>query len=432
MSAFERTTVIEVRAFGVTVGALAAGAARGAYAFEYSPSWRRRGIELAPLLMPLDSRTGIFTFPGLPAETFKELPPPIADSLPDRFGNALVDARLAQEGIPASAITPLDRLAYLGERGLGALEFAPATSEDGPRPTALDLSELVIAARNVVRGNLAADDDEAKRALTQIINVGTSAGGARAKAVINLDRSTGEIRAGHTVPAPGYEAWLLKFDGIGPDQELGAAQSYGRIERAYALMAASAGIAVPDTGLIEENGRAHFISKRFDRVGAEKLHMQSLCGLAGLDYNARAVHDYSQLFLAAERLGLGADTRREVFRRMVFNVAAANNDDHTKNHSFLMDRSGAWSLAPAYDVTHAYNPKSIWTSQHLMSVNGKFAGAGYKDFIAVAERFDVEGARAIMGDVNDAIGSWPEFAAAAGVPASATAEVAADLQPVKR
>jgi serine/threonine-protein kinase HipA len=433
VSAFERTTVIEVRAWGQRVGAVADGGLRGAYTFEYDPAWVRTGIELAPILMPLSGtrRSRRFSFPGMSQDTFKGLPPAIADALPDRFGNALVDAWLAQEGIPAAGITALDRLAYLGERGLGALTFSPAHTLNGPPPTALNLSDLIVAARDVVHGTLNTED-EARSALRQIIDVGTSAGGARAKAVVNINDETHEIRAGHTMPQPGYSAWLLKFDGIGADRELGTTQDYGRIERAYALMAAAAGIVVPDTGLIHENGRAHFITKRFDRVGAGRLHMQSLCGLAGLDFNEREVHDYSQLFNAIDQLTLGQNVKQEAFRRMVFNVAAANNDDHTKNHSFLMDSDGAWSLSPAYDVTHAYNPKSIWTSQHLMSVNGKFSDATFKDFVAVAERHGVERATSIITEVNDAVVSWSEHAEAAGVPAAAQAEVAADLRSIRR
>ena len=197
-------------------------------------------------------------------------------------------------------------------------------------------------------------------------------------------------------------------------------------------MATYAGITVPETALIEEHGRAHFITKRFDRVGAERIHMQSLCGLAGLDFNAVGVHDYAQLFLAIEQLNLGQLARQEAFRRMVFTIAAANNEDHTKNHSFLMDSSGVWSLSPAYDVTHAYNPNSPWTARHLMSTNGKFEDASYRDVIAVSERHGIQSAAAIIGEVNNAIASWTEFAAQAAVSATAAHEVAGDLRPIRR
>ncbi|QNE48603.1 type II toxin-antitoxin system HipA family toxin (plasmid) [Glaciihabitans sp. INWT7] len=422
--AFVPTQLIEVIAWGRTVGALASGRTRGAYVFEYDPAWVRSGIEISPIHMPTSQRR--YTFPSLSQKTFQGLPPAIADALPDKFGNGLVDAWLAREGVPVSSITALDRLAYLGGRGLGALEFQPDTGAKDLPPTALDLQMLVQSARDAVAGTLNSEG-ESKQALQQIITVGTSAGGARAKAVVNFNSETQEIRPGHVLPSDGFEAWLLKFDGVGDDHQLGKGGNYGRIEYAYSKMARAAGITMTETRLLEENGRAHFMTKRFDRTAErQKLHTQSLCGMSILDFNTIGVHDYAQYQGAIGELELGASARTEAFRRMVFNVVAANCDDHTKNFGFLMDPDGLWSLAPAYDITHAFNPEGEWTHQHLMSVNGRFEKIRRQDFLTFAERHGVERAASIIGEVNDAVRSWPEFAKEAGLPAAATAVVAKD------
>ncbi|TQL47166.1 serine/threonine-protein kinase HipA [Homoserinimonas aerilata] len=406
---FTHVNVIEVRAFGHTVGAVSASRA-GAYAFEFDPQWVRRGIQLAPILMPATSRSRPFIFPGLPEATFHRLPPMIADSLPDKFGNAITDSWLATQGVAAGDVTALDRLTYLGSRGLGALEYLPARGPVDAPASALDMAQLVTAARDVVHGTLK-DDATSERALRQIISVGTSAGGARAKAVVNFNPVTSAITAGHIMPEHGFEAWLLKFDGMGLDRQLGHTQAYGRVEYAYSLMAAAAGIQTPETRLLEENGRAHFMTRRFDRPGdGAKLHAQTLTGIAGIDFNAVGVNDYAQLFTTIAALGLGAEARAQAFRRMVFNYAAANCDDHAKNHSFLMDAAGQWSLAPAYDITHAYNPEGEWTHQHLMGIGGVFMNPTRSHLLEFAERHDVLHSKALIEDVNDAVDNWSEFA----------------------
>lgn len=422
---FTHTMVVEIRAFGRRVGAIAAGSQRG-YTFEYDPAWVRGGIQLAPLLMPVNARTRLHTFPNLPENTFHRLPPMIADSLPDKFGNAVVDAWLAVEGVAPTEVTALDRLTYLGERGLGALEYRPVQGPGDPPSGALDLAELVRTARDAVAGTLTSDK-ESEAALRQIINVGTSAGGARAKAVINYNPNTDEVRAGHTTPSDGFDAWLLKFDGIGMDKQLGDSQNYGRVEYAYSLMMAAAGITMAATRLLQENGRAHFMTRRFDRpAGSRKLHSQTLAGIAGIDFNAVGVNDYAQLFTTIEQLNLGQDARQEAFTRMVFNIAAANCDDHAKNHGFLMDEEGVWSLAPAYDVTHAYNPSGQWTFQHLMGVNGKFRDITREDLVKFGERHQVQRISAIISTVNDAVASWPQFAQAGGLTVEHTTAIGDD------
>lgn len=425
MADYVPVDVVEVLAWGRVVGAVAPSAQRGAYSFEYDPTWIARGLELAPALMPLARR--IYTFPGLPAETFQGLPPMVADSLPDRFGNSIVDAWLARNGIASAQVTALDRLAYLGERGMGALQFRPDRTPSLPPPTALNLGQLILSARRAVEGSLASED-ESQAALRRIIEVGTSAGGARAKAIVNIDPETGEIRSGHVPPGPGFEAWMLKFDGIGDDAQLGPGRNYGRVEYAYSLMARAAGIRMSPTRLLEEHGRAHFMTKRFDRTNdGGRLHMLTLCGMDGLDFNAIGVNDYAQYFARIIALGMPPSDLEQAFLRMAFNVVAANCDDHTKNFAFLMDPAGTWSLAPAYDVTHAYSPTSHWLRQHLMSVNGKFSDISRADLLAVADRFGIERAAAAISSVRDAVHSWPQFAREAGLASELAEAIARDF-----
>ena len=409
--------IVEVRIWRKAVGAVALDPTLGYYVFEYQPAFLRSAIELAPLTMPLSGASEPFVFADLPEITYRRLPGMLADALPDDFGNTLIDAWLAREGVSKSQITSLDRLAYMGKRGLGALEFKPVR---GPKPlkssTAIRLADLVEGARRAVQGHVDTDA-HAEAALAQIIEVGTSAGGARAKAVISWNPTSGEIRAGQFDVQAGFEHWLIKFDGIGMDERLGESQDYGRIEYAYSLMARAAGLTMSPCRLLEENGRAHFMTKRFDREGNTKHHLQTLCGLAHLDYRQKAVHDVSQLMLTIDRLRLGYAAMEEAFRRTAFNVMTANCDDHTKNVSFLLREAGAWELAPAYDVTYAYNPRGEWTYQHLVSVNGKFAAISRDDLLAVADRFGVGTAPQVLQQVDEAVASWPDFSAEAKVSA---------------
>ena len=419
--------LIEVRAWGATVGGVSIDPGLGYYVFEYDPKWQARGIELAPLTMPISQ--SLHVFPLLPEATYKRLPAMLADALPDDFGNALIDAWMAREGVPKSAITPLDRLAYLGARGMGALEFRPTRGPRHRKATAVAISRLVVSARNALSGKFDGDR-ETEAAITNLIQVGTSAGGARAKAVIAWNSQTHEIRSGQLPADPGFDYWLLKLDGVGKDSELGTGGFYGRIEYAYYLMAQAAGITMFESRLLEENDRAHFMTRRFDRQNGSKQHIQTLCAMQHLDFKQRGTHDYNQYFQAIAALKLPETALEEGFRRMVFNVLAANCDDHTKNLSFLMDESGKWQLAPAYDVTHAYNPKGEWTYQHLMSVNGKFQGITRADLEAVGDRFLIPGYRRIIKSVSEAVGRWPEFAGAAGLPPAEIQRVREDFPDV--
>jgi serine/threonine-protein kinase HipA len=417
---------VGVRIWGRDVGAVAADPTLGAYVFEYDPAWRRLGIELSPFQMPASGTQSRFVFPGI-ASSFQRLPGLLADALPDKFGNALIDAWMAKRGIDRDSVTPLDRLAYMARRGLGALEFHPAMGSATESQKPLEMMELVEEARRVVRGDLGGDE-HAQAALANIIRVGTSAGGARAKAVIAWNPRTDEIRSGQFDVPEGFEHWLLKFDGVGEDLALGTTGDYGRIEFAYHLMAAGAGIEMASCRLLQEGGRAHFMTRRFDRDGGTKHHVQSLCALLHLDYNQRATHAYEQYFMAIRQLGLGDDSLQQAFRRMVLNVMARNCDDHTKNFGFRLKEGGRWELTPAYDFTHAHNPRSQWTARHLMGVNGKFDEIARSDLLAVSDRFQVPGAKAILAEVRTAAADWPKFAAAAGVPHGRIAEIAKDFR----
>jgi serine/threonine-protein kinase HipA len=418
--------VIEVRCWGSQVGAVAFDETSGFFVFEYSPEWLDTEIELAPTTMP--SGREPFVFPNLSTETFYRLPAMLADALPDEFGNALTTRYLVNEGVAHDRITALDRLAYLGTRGIGALEFHPTRGPRTRKSTAIKLSELVVAARTALSGHL---DSEAgiSDALSHLIAVGTSAGGARAKAVIALNPVTDEVRSGQVPADPGFEHWLLKFDGVDSATGLGSPEGFGRIEYAYHRMAVAAGIEMTECRILAESGRAHFMTRRFDRpLDGTKVHVQSLCAMGHLDFRQIGAHGYAQLFDVINRLGLGPDARAEAFRRMVFNVAAANCDDHTKNMSFLLPHEGPWALAPAYDVTHAYVPGNRWISQHLMAVNGQTSDITRADVATIGDRFEVPGATRITEQVLDAVDSWPEFAALAEVPSETTTQISDHIE----
>ncbi len=421
---------IEVRIWDQRVGAVALDPRLGFYAFQYAPAWQRTGIELAPLTMPLDG-PDIFLFPDLPELTFLRLPGLVADALPDAFGNALIDAWMAQQGIAKNEITTLDRLAYMGKRGVGALEFRPERGSHRESSAPLEMQTLVEEARKLIEGNLSIDR-EAQAALANILRVGTSAGGARAKAVIAWNPRTNVIRSGQFDAAPGFEHWLLKFDGIGLDAELGTGGDYGRIEYAYHLMARQAGIEMVPCRLLEENGRAHFMTRRFDRAVVDgrtiKHHVQTLCGIDHLDFRQRGTHAYAQLFLVINRLKLGDDALDQAFRRMCFNVIARNCDDHTKNFAFRLRHGGSWELTPAYDVTHAHNPKGEWTYQHLMSVNGKFNDITRDDLLEEGDRFLVRRPKDLIADVRAAVENWSSHAQEAGLRDATRDRVAADFR----
>ncbi|OFZ96123.1 MAG: phosphatidylinositol kinase [Betaproteobacteria bacterium RBG_19FT_COMBO_58_11] len=411
---YKHVNRVEVYLWGQLIGMAALDPVYGYYAFRYTPEFKAAGIEPAPLRMPTGEDI-TFLFTDLPEASYKRLPAMLSDALPDDFGNALIDRYMAERGIPASAVTVLDRLAYMSNRAMGALTFKPARGPATQIPSAIEMSELVTEARKAVGGSIDTDE-HANAALRSIIEVGTSAGGARAKAVIAWNRDTNEIKAGQLDALPGFEHWLLKFDGMGKDSELGMAEDYGRIEYAYHLMAKHAKLDMMESRLLEENGRAHFMTKRFDRAANNvRHHVQTLCALNHIDYKKKGANAYSQLFSTISQLHLPYEDMEEAFRRMVFNVMGRNCDDHSKNFAFRLRQGHAWELAPAYDVTFAHNPKGEWTHQHLMSVNGKFKHFTQDDLLAEAERFGIGTAKRVIAEVREAIKAWPGFAQRAGL-----------------
>ena len=426
-------TVAEVRLWGTRVGAVAWNPDTGLGSYEYAPEFLRSGIELAPIMMPLGP--GVWTFPGLSKETFKGLPGMLADALPDKFGTALIDAWLVREGRSVQDFNPVERLCYVGARGIGALEFAPAIDRAAPSTDRLEIDRLVALAQRAVHAKAqlsrsAHDPDEAD--LTDIIRVGTSAGGARAKAVIAWNEATGEIRSGQVNQPSEFTHWLIKFDGVdgNRDKELADPLGFGRVEHAYGEMARAAGISLPRIRLLEEGGRAHFMTQRFDRVDGGKLHQQSLTALGHFDFNHAGGYGYEQALRLMRELALPHPQLVELFRRAVFNIVARNQDDHTKNISFLMDRSGQWSLSPAYDITYAYNPAGAWTSTHQMTLNGRrdgFTRADVAKFASAADLSTAEGLR-ILDAIRDVVSEWRTFAKESGVAEAMAKEVERNLR----
>jgi len=366
----------------------------------------------------------VYVFPALPQRTFHGLPGLLADSLPDRFGNALIDAWLATQGRTSESFNAVERLCYTGARGMGALEFAPSI---GPKPKSakkIEIDALVKLASEVLthRRSLKATfaSEKRKAALSDILRVGTSAGGARAKAIIAWNRETNEVRSGQVEAGKGFDYWLLKFDGVtgNKDKELEDPKGYGAIEYAYFLMAKAAGVDMSECRLLEEGGRRHFMTRRFDRLaGGEKLHMQSLCALAHFDFNHAGAYSYEQALLTIRQLNLPMAAVEEQFRRMAFNIIARNQDDHVKNIAFLMDKTGHWSLTPAFDVTYSYNPSGDWTATHQMTMNGKRDGFTLADFRACAKSAVMKRGRAeaIVEEVRAAVSKWPDYAEQAQV-----------------
>ncbi|MEO8459953.1 MAG: HipA domain-containing protein [Dokdonella sp.] len=414
--------IARVQLWGSTIGAVSMADDQAFASFQYDPEFARSGIDVAPLALPLSDR--VFTFPQLSPQTFHGLPGLLSDSLPDQFGNTLIDAWLATQGRTPESFNSVERLCYVDSRGMGALEFAPAL---GPKPrkarkievdALVRLASEVLTQRGGMQGSFAGPTRE--KALGEILRVGTSAGGARAKAVIAWNRETNEVRSGQISAGDGFEYWLLKFDGVSgnKDKELEDPKGYGAIEYAYYLMAQAAGIGMSECRLLEESGRRHFMTRRFDRLaGGEKLHMQSLCALAHFDFNQPGAYAYEQALLTIRQLDLRMTAIEEMFRRMAFNIVARNQDDHVKNIAFLMDKQGRWSLAPAFDMSYSYNPAGKWTATHQMTLNGKRDDFVMADFRTCATSAMMKRGRAetIIEEVRAAVLRWPEFAARANV-----------------
>ena len=416
------TSVAEVRLWGSLIGAVAYSEGDVAASFQYSPAFLDSGIELSPLMMPLAA--AVYRFPELSHRSFHGLPGLLADSLPDTFGNAVINAWLASEGRHNDSLNPVERLCYTGTRGMGALEFAPIIGPNATSSSRVYVDRLVELATDVLahRDNLEVSFQDAEKAdaLRDILRVSTSAGGARAKAVVAWNENTNEVRSGQVEAKAGFSDWVLKFDGVGRnrDKEMADPQGYGAIEYAYHRMAVDAGIEMAECRLLEENGRRHFMTKRFDRTAdGDKVHMQSLGGIAHFDYNEAGLYSYEQALGIIHRLELGIDAIEAQFRRMAFNIIARNQDDHVKNIAFLMDRRGRWRLAPAFDVTYAFQPQGLWTSRHQMTMNGKQDNFSLNDFRACARHAGMKRGRAedIVEAVRHVVSGWQDYADAVGV-----------------
>jgi len=420
-----------VRIWGMDVGVVTWLAEREYAVFEYYPEFLRQGLDLSPIQMGVNAarrESAVFQFPTLRRGTFSGLPGMLADSLPDKFGNAIIDAWLVRNGRDVASFSPVERLCYIGNRGMGALEFRPSIIKQMDKPVPVEMASMVELIQTVMnkRSALATgfDDNEAShaRAIKDIIRIGTSAGGARSKAIIAMN-DAGDVVSGQGSIPDGYEHWIIKFDGV-DDIELGKSRSYGRIEYAYSLMAKTAGIVMTDCRLLVENSRAHFMTRRFDRVKGEKIHLQSLCAIAHYDFNMAGAYSYEQIFMVMRRLKLSKADAEQQFRRMVFNVIARNQDDHTKNIAFLMTRDGKWKLSPAYDVTYSHNPTGKWTNQHQMSIAGKRDGFTRQDLIDTGKSISLRQSARIIDEVMNAVSRWHTFAKQANIPTDIMLDIA--------
>lgn len=410
------TTLAEVKLWGKTIGAVALEPDSRIATFEYMPEFVDSGIEVSPLVMPLSRK--VYSFPYLPVETFAGLPGLLSDSLPDTFGNKLIDSWLATQSRKPDSMNTVERLCYIGSRGMGALEYYPTIGFRAKTSTRIQVDKLVelaseiLTERTTLRGN--------SESMKEILRVGTSAGGARAKAVIAWNRETNEVRSGQIETGTGFEYWLMKLDGVSGnrDKELNDPKGYGAIEYAYYKMATDAGIKMSECKLFEEGERRHFMTRRFDRdKDGAKLHMQSLGAMAHFDYNQSGAYGYEQLFKVMDDIGLSAVEKEQQFRRMMFNVVARNQDDHVKNIAFLMDKSGRWSLSPAFDITYSYQPGGRWTSSHQMTINNKRDDFILGDFTACAGVANIETSKAesIIEEVKTVVRNWNDYADEVGV-----------------
>ncbi len=425
-----------VKIWGELAGAVAWDNTTGYATFEYDPKFKRKGWELAPIQMPVSESKSSYNFPALrkksdPAlDTFKGLPGLLADVLPDRYGNELINLWLARQGRPLDSMNPVETLCFIGTRGMGALEFEPTTLKESKRTFSVDIDSLVdIAGKMLTKKeafvtNLQEDEE---KAILEILQIGTSAGGARPKAVIAYNEKTGEVKSGQTNAPKGFEHWLLKLDGVS-DVQLGASKGYGRVEMAYYNMAVACGIEMMPSRLLEENGRAHFMTKRFDREGGStRHHVQTFCAMKHFDYNLVTSFSYEQLFQTLRELKLPYPDAEQLFRRMVFNVMARNCDDHTKNFAFRLKKDGKWELAPAYDVCHAYQPKHQWVSQHALSINGKRTNITKDDLLTIGKSIKHKKAAETIEEISNTVSRWKTYADEVKVSPKLRDEIAATL-----
>ncbi|MFN5830566.1 MAG: type II toxin-antitoxin system HipA family toxin [Bacteroidota bacterium] len=417
-------TAAEVKIWGELAGAVVWDDTNRLGTFEFAPGFKKQQWELSPLKMPLGSSQMIFSFPELRKErfatydTFRGLPGMLADVLPDRFVNKLINRGLAGMGRPQDSMNPVEMLLFLGSRGMGALEFEPSSLKENKNTFPIELESLVQIAkimmdkRSMFQTNIIKYEE---KAVIDILKIGTSAGGARPKALIAYNEKNGEIRSGQTKAPEGFEHWLIKLDGVS-DVQVGESKGYGRVEMAYYLMAIDCGIEMMPSTLLEENNRAHFMTKRFDRIGRDtKHHIQTFCAMQHFDFNLVTSFSYEQLFQTMRELRLSYEEIEQMYRRMVFNVLSRNCDDHTKNFSFMMEKGQGWKLAPAYDICHAYRPDSAWVSQHALSINHKRTNITREDLLLLAEAVNCKKAPTIINEINAVVTNWKKYASITGV-----------------
>ncbi|RXR35318.1 type II toxin-antitoxin system HipA family toxin [Flavobacterium piscinae] len=406
-------TIAAVKIWNRKLGAVLWDESKNVGVFEFDKNFIDSGLDLSPITLPMSEVSKgrrVFSFPFLNFETFKGLPGLLADSLPDKFGNQVIDAWLARQGKTAQSFNPVDRLCYIGKRGMGALEFEPESGQQMIPSNALEIEALVEFAKEVLAERASFQTNlKDEKGFSDILQVGSSAGGARAKAIIAYNQKTGEVRSGQIDGLEGFDYWLIKFDGV-TNHQLGDPKGYGNIEYAYYLMATAAGINMMESELKIENQRAHFMTKRFDRQNNQKMHMQTLCGLAHFDYNLPGSYSYEQALMVMRQMQLPYPDMEELYRRMIFNVMARNQDDHTKNISFLMNSDGKWSLSPAYDVTFAFNPSNFWLKAHQMTVNGKKVNIELNDVVTLAKNVNIKRPKQIIDECRKSILKWDEFA----------------------
>lgn len=421
----------EIKLWGELVGAVRWDTQQQLVTFQYSPTFLKKEWDIAPIKMPITEGSRIFSFPDLrkgkndTVDTFKGLPGLLADALPDRYGNQLINLWLARNGRPADSMNPVEQLCFIGTRAMGALEFEPA--QIAPQKVFdIEIKSLVEAAHKMLSKKETLDtnlNDDEEKALTEVLKVGTSAGGARPKAVIAYNEKTGAVKSGQTTVPKGFEHWLLKLDGVS-DAQFGETHGWGRVEYAYYLMAKDAGLSMMDSKLLEENGRAHFMTKRFDRDGNTKHHIQTWCGIQHYDYNNLYGYSYEQLFQTMRVLRLTYPEAEEMFRRMVFNVLATNYDDHTKNFSFRLKQNQKWELSPAYDICYSYDPTNIWVSQHTLSINGKHKQITQEDLMSIAKANNIKKGGTIITDISKVVENWKTYAKKINVDARLTQTIA--------
>jgi serine/threonine-protein kinase HipA len=414
-------SVAQIKIFNKKVGAVAYDNTKGTALFEFEDSFLKTGLDLSSIKMPAKNAKGkIFSFAELSrSNTFKGMPGLLADVLPDKYGNALINNWLAKNGRPTGSLDPVETLCFIGKRGMGALEFNPVNPPTANNSTKIEIGSMVQVAQDILSErktfatNLSAEEE---KAMADILKIGTSAGGARAKAIIAYNPLTKEVKSGQTDAPAGFSHWLIKFDGV-DDEQFGASNGYGRLEMAYHKMAIDCGIEMMESRLFEENGRAHFMTRRFDRPTENtKLHVQTFCAMQHYDFNEVGLYSYEQLFETMRKLNLPYPQHEQLYRRMLLNVMGRNCDDHTKNFAFVMNENGEWKLSPAYDVCHAYRPASPWVSKQSLSINGKRENITKDDLLTVAKLLSIKKAAKMVTQVSEVVNRWNDYADEQKVP----------------